>query len=928
MNLEWLSTLRLFFRSEEEGFLFIGNPDAPRSTIIRITDCFENTQPFPTIQEERLVEKFNSNITIYNCNLKPHFKFLLSILLRKRVEIDTLEYDLTINQWIENATQFQELKFLVKILIGSTRVSRQHALNKLVKMQNKTSQIILSALIDTKDEITSSIFRELGRYNTYITYMINYAHNRHTEESSVGFYCRLYLLNHNVLSWNDVLDLESSILLIKDHVSFTKMRMRIQRNPKTALEGMVIPALTDLPTFGNIVNILASHSFLTREYRASLMRLIKYAECLNSPELVAGIYCLTLVGRSAFIYRDEQRIELDGEQFLKYPRQRLNNLLQIWVKNAQPDLIDRFLQFLVLHIPKEKKLFHKTRFKYINVEEWLETIPILHEFAERIQLILYNNFDLLRKLLIHLSRVYNLHFHTWIFTLIDHELLKEILGELTPNDKLYTYASGYYYPPDFNLLNQLKKKKDELKYSDFAPTKENLKHTLGFYYRMRYRLPIDIIQLLVKFMHTPQYKSQNIHKLLLKYFDKVLYRDENQVFNFAETIKNQIFDSSHSNCKYCVIQLFYLKNWKKLTGHTIPDSWLDTITGIEIVNKKVLGKISVDAITPLQVETIITTYKLLKGKIHQIIEENIQFALNKYNWDQLARHYLALGLERPNRDALIASELRKIPKLLLRDQLGRIALVSQTIKYGMQNGFTPSLENVIIQNIYLRGWNIDNKLQSKLSQIIGSVSFKFRSFIAAYLILEKSEMSNEILLMARDVASKVIRDRLLRTLERFGGSEMWYILAGSSFEDLSEPAIEQLKRLRLSKEDRIRLIQTLLNADKLELRELAVIWMDRLEFIDNEQIPLFVSSYEDIWEQLSIYYTSHRVYFLESYHYFPEIIDEMIWKVASPVKTHTKLLAIAKTIPKLHESMHELSETIIRNRSNMIFESLAGEFHD
>ena len=169
-------------------------------------------------------------------------------------------------------------------------------------------------------------------------------------------------------------------------------------------------------------------------------------------------------------------------------------------------------------------------------------------------------------------------------------------------------------------------------------------------------------------MHQDFFIDKNLHDLFIKYLQKVITaQNPKNSLEMARLLKLSIIGNKHRNCKKCVYQLDFLINWGKYTSLPLPIHWEDEITGIKVANYDILQNIGIDAISKIPIKTIITSYEVLKGDIHHIIEGNIQFSLKRYNWDQLAKHYLALGLNRPRREELVKSELRKIPSLLLKE---------------------------------------------------------------------------------------------------------------------------------------------------------------------------------------------------------------------------------------------------------------------
>jgi hypothetical protein len=248
---------------------------------------------------------------------------------------------------------------------------------------------------------------------------------------------------------------------------------------------------------------------------------------------------------------------------------------------------------------------------------------------------------------------------------------------------------------------------------------------------------------------------------------------------------------------------------------------------------------------------------MMRREIHPFIEAHLQSALNKPNWDQMARYYLALGIYRPSNNALRKSQLRKIPSRLLQDILGQLALVNETIKYCERNGFTPVFESVIIQNIYKRGWNIEQRLEKSLYSLLGNVSPKLRSYITAYFILEKGEFTREMLVFGREVDNYQIREKILRSLSRFGTADMWLIVAESSFNDISDEAIENLKKSRISKEERNHIISRLIKSSLPKLQTLGLQWLQDYENFEMLYSSLVLSDVPNVWKMTMEFALEH-----------------------------------------------------------------------
>lgn len=934
MDLKWLKQCRLYFETEKSALLFIGNKKSPRSTVLSISNEISAPINYPSTPLVHLDEMFNNDISMENNHLQEEFQFLLSLLLQvklnKFLSNNEFYYDDTLLKWVDNSIESPEIKKLVTILSAKTYKTRQNALYRLVEMNTNTSHILLRSLIPSRDEIMIAILRELGRWNISIPSILFFIKNHKTGNKVVNRYIAYSLHpQNNGIPEELKQELLNHSLQLVTTISSTKPTMKhIQKNPKTAYLGLVYLSCEIPDLYSRLLLNFYEISSSGRVKRTSLMRMMKHAEMLQNPILVGGILALTLTGKSVFLGRNEQIIQASkNEKCMIYVRQRVFSLLNIWDKTGRTDMVDKTLIFLLSNIPRELSKYKKLRYKYIKEDAWVSDHPVLSRYELRISLLLHNNVDLLKKVIYHLSRNENLLFFTWILRNIDSELLKTLISELDFNEKLYLYTAPYSFDPEFNLFYYIKKgrKKYNSLDFDFIPTRANIKKTLNFFYRLKFNFPESIYSKLIGWMHEDFFVGKNLHDLFIKYLQKVVaINDAKSSLQLANMLKQSIIATKHRNCKKCVYKLEFLSNWDKYTSHVLPENWGDEITGIKIAHYDLLKNIGIDAISKISIKTITTSYEVLEGEIHHIIEGNIQFALKRYNWDQLAKHYLALGLRRPKREELIKSELRKIPSLLLKDQLGRIALVTQTINYCIENGFTPSLENVITSNIYMRGWNIDNSMENKIQGLLGSVGMKLRSYLAAYLILEKSDVNDELLLLAREVDMKVIRDRILRTLERFGAFNMWFMLSGSTYEDLSLVAIEQLKRLRMAKEEKIQLIQRMLNAEDPDLRILGAEWMLNIEFTEEDTLPVFSTAYEDVWVSILTYFKMHQQRLLEQDPNCYHIFSALLWSPSIAKKTNLQTLSLYAKLKDPKGDVAEISSSSISDRASKAIQCLAG----
>jgi len=358
--------------------------------------------------------------------------------------------------------------------------------------------------------------------------------------------------------------------------------------------------------------------------------------------------------------------------------------------------------------------------------------------------------------------------------------------------------------------------------------------------------------------------------------------DKELLSDYFSIIEQIILDHYNPDQENPIIDAYILDiivPWASITGTYSTDAIQRSIDTFKIIYQEQVEDFDLETSRPLDIETITTCYKLTNGEIPRFIEGNIQFSFTKPVWDQLARHYLALGLQRPKREAIAKSKLREVPNYLLRDVLGQIALVNQTIFYCERNGFRSSLENLIITNIYKRGWNVERGMERTLPSLLGSTSPRLRAYFATYLIVDQGEISLDLLRWARDVEDYLLRDRIVRELERYGTPDMWIIIANAYHRDIQDRAIGQLKEARMSTTERSQVTIDLLKSPKNKVRALGLDWLQRSGIQQDHLISLFHLRSEDILPTVLSYLSDHEQHFTEEHHQpLFSMIRELLWK--------------------------------------------------
>jgi len=265
----------------------------------------------------------------------------------------------------------------------------------------------------------------------------------------------------------------------------------------------------------------------------------------------------------------------------------------------------------------------------------------------------------------------------------------------------------------------------------------------------------------------------------------------------------------------------------------------------------------------------------------------------------------------------------------MKDVLGQISLISETITYCQRNGFSPSLENVIIKNLYKRGWNIDRAQSNMIPTLLGNVSPKLRAFFCAYLIIERGDVTSDMLWIAKDVGNHQVRQTLLRTLERFGSTETWFILSHSQFEDVSRQAFELLKSTRMAKEEKLEAVVKMISSDVISVRQLGETWLKETEWTDLEFQQILTSPS-----------TSLAVEFMENARnnglaeqdreLLFEISNSIIWDPNSRIilqetafDTLVELTNLPEFKPKIIETLSALAGSQVRSRFERSLKALS-----
>jgi hypothetical protein len=137
-------------------------------------------------------------------------------------------------------------------------------------------------------------------------------------------------------------------------------------------------------------------------------------------------------------------------------------------------------------------------------------------------------------------------------------------------------------------------------------------------------------------------------------------------------------------------------------------------------------------------------------------------------------------------------------------------------------------------------------------------------------------------------------------------------------------AKEQLKRLRMAKEEKIQLIQRMLNAEDPDLRILGAEWMLNIEFTEEDTLPVFSTAYEDVWVSILTYFKMHLQRLLEQDPNCYHIFSALLWSPSIAKKTNLQTLSLYAKLKDPKGDMAEISSSSISDRASKAIQCLAG----
>ena len=881
MVLLWDKFSVKIFINENISYVYFINDSF--SSMVKIAEnLFIAPVRFPESEIENIEKRHNHDISHWKAlslSIKMVFSLLgddyRELLLEEDYELSD-DPDRSYRELLNRVDPIQ-IKYFVDIISNYNRNLRQQSLSELSAKDQKTAIPLLILLSELNDELKYSIFRELGMKKIRIPFLVNQA-KLLMEAVPDQKYSFLYLLSVDrtfVKKSEYYRNIRFKSLLFKNNSKSDQWRIIKSALNSGRLEAN--QAFLPIAYFGQndneflteILNLLYDKHrdrFNIANVQSALVLLLKFAEVSESSDLLGFIMCTMQIGKQNEIIStkelDQSYIFKSGfyEKKLDYLYNRVNRLIKFWDDTGRSYLGNRALEYYLANIPPETTFYDSRRTKYplIRVEEWIENDRFIGLYKERVlSIIVTNNF--LNKVLPHLCNFYNLFFLTLILNNFQISDFRDALAELTFNDRLHLYMSKYKYPQKLKLYAVLKRGRTAIENPQWDVSPKSPHEVLkifNFFYRFEFELPHHIFSMLMKAYY--KYKLGE-HVLIDRYLSSMITKIEHyKIRNYLEIIIKEMEDNIEFTETNIGLLRILLK-WDNVSDFSLSQTILDKITALKIIFQEEMEIEKIEAFHTISTGAITNVYKLNNGKIPSLIESNIQYSLRKPNWDQVAQHYLALGLHRPDRGQIMKSQLKDIPSMISKDSLGKIALVTQTINYCINYGFKPQLEKVIIDNIYFRGWNIERGVSSSLYNLFGSISNRLKSYIASYLILEKSDISDEALLYASNVENYQLRNNLIRTMDRFGSPDMWVILGESKFEDMTEYAINHLQRTRISKIEKFELTRRMLISNSPDIRRLGTEFLGTSNFEAEDEPKIIISTYDDTWTAIIKYITLIKV---------------------------------------------------------------------
>lgn len=772
----------------------------------------------------------------------------------------------------------------IAVISRSCRYSRQRALTQLVNSIAQKEELVralICLLLQTRKEITISIIREVGRQRVQLPEITEFCKLILEESNDTDYirYAYLYLHGFDIGSirnhpfYKDLLTqgaiFQSLTSEEQSNIFMNAINKEGLQDAFHTLEGMI--SLDEHPKeLSKLLFLLYPKLKITKHNREKLRKilvhLLKFAELTGKPNLCGFIAALCFMGRKTTLDRANTKSPIDvkiskGNFYFvsKYVIRRITSLITQWLNSSKPELGKAALAFYLNHHPPEGYIDLRGNIKLDKRvrDIWVLNNELLKTFESNIAEFLNSDIELLKEVFVSQAKLRNTIFLYFVNIKAKNNQTNEAILKIAPQDLMFLHITDL--PPKIEALvnSILENKKVDIDYVDiFIQEETQEEKIIEFFTHTQSFMPFELFDYFIQKFFDKKFKY--IDKLI-DYLTKLNHNQNTALSRkYIESIINFLIDRGYEiHYKIEFVDkgevwgdlvnfvVNFVLEWDKLTFQKFAEENNDKIDAIRIMYENHLKTGKANTWDPISVETLNHIYTYTHGEIITFIDGSVQYAMNKPNWEQAARHYLALGMSKINRESLAKSKIREIPTFLLRDIEGQIALNTETLLFCERNGFNEALENLIIRNIYKRGWNIDRNISRKIPNVLGNISPKLRSYFSAYLLLDQSEVGLDVIKFARDVEDYAIRERVSKSLERYGTPEMWLVMAESKYNDIIEESIKQLNQSRLSPEDREILCQKLFISSNLKVRELARKWILDLNFDKKMVWDAILLDYED-----------------------------------------------------------------------------------
>lgn len=876
---DWLKSIESYISEDGPSYLYVGTEKKPRSTIVKVNlSAIDPPKRVPIVNKSVLNKKHETYLKITKKNLANYsdeIKIIFSIIYRKNylTKAKLNKFSQPICDWVYlvNDELAPQIELLLFILGRACRNSRQRALTQLVSLKSPILNKLLYLLSKLNEELEISIFRELARWKIRVDEIITLATN-HQEDKNKDITLRKYSFLY-LLAINE--DIENSEFNTKMKFEYAKIKnlspssicneiFRLMTFPdmkiiEDTFLGLYTIAKNDPNKFERIILQFKNHldnlkfsNKIILQLRKIMSYLIKYVEVEEMPNITGFLLLCTSIKYSYDIEKNGSTVKITKlnnkiDFNMKYIRKRILNLFTIWEKSGRPNLIINSFKFYIENYITEE-INNLELYEPNLYSEWININPYFSSFQKYFESAIKSEIDLTKSIknLIYFKSQFLFDI---ILDKFDSEKIFEILSGFTLEELFHFYSKNYIFSDKLDFEKIIK----DLNSNIIRISDIEYDYNLLLNFAVDFELFLENIPLR-KLLDKVLMKKGIDSTKFKEYMDVLTKCGDANIINLSlATIVEFVELHLGNNLKnpFLLYLSSLLIRWDRIAKIKTPLNLAYKVDSFKIIMKDILNlqnEDTLDSFNPISVETIVTTYEILDGEIHSFIEASIQYSLSRPNTDQQARHYLALGLRRPKREALMKSQLVRIPKNLTTDVLGQISLVSETIKYCQKNGFNRPMENLIISNVYRRGWNIDRNIQNQIASLLGVVSPRLRSYFASYLVLEIGDITNTVLKYACNVDNYQLRISLLRSLERFGSTDMWLILTESIYEDIASEAIKKLRSSRISDIERNSIIARMISSDSKLVRKQGINWLSQIEnFGENkEKIVSIKFNHDDI----------------------------------------------------------------------------------